>query len=424
MYVCGISTVFVALKWRAFRTDALAWFTAFMVAATVLYTGHYVYFNHVVEVAPVADCAYSLSNLLVYPLFFIYLSRLAVGSPLRRRLPRPWVLLVPSFVVAAAIGALYVTMSEEDCNTFVAQWLYHGRWSGLHGLSMAQAVLHVVAKVLFALQIVPVLLVGGRMIRQHDRFVIDNYADTDGKMLASLHTLLIVLLATSVASFIANIIGRQLFVDSIWMLAIPSVVFSVLLLAVASVGLSLSNPIADDDNDEAEAVAEPVAMPVPDDKPQQPDDDVHQQPVAAPATAVEAPGEQPVQRPAPTADAAPASTVAAADARRKILDLKADIVALLRDERLFLKHDLRIADLATLLSTNRNYIQQAISGELGTTFSELVNRMRIDHAVELIKANPAMPMTEVAERSGYRSLASFYRNFKLIKGCAPKDLKA
>ncbi len=388
MYVCGICTIFVA-----FRTEALAWLTAFMVTTTVLYAGHYLYFNRTVAVAPVADTAYCLCNLLVYPLYFIYLSRVAVGAPLHKKLKRPWMLLLPSVAVAAGIGALYCAMSATEWQAFVTQWLYCGQWSGLGGLGMAQAVAHVVAKVLFAVQIVPVLIVGTRMIKQHDQFVVDNYADIDGKTLASLHTLLIVLLATSVASFVANVVGRQIFVDSVWLLAIPSVAFSALLFAVAYVGLRLNPVIVNDSLHEEAYTPAPVAP-------------------EAPAASV-----------GTTAEPEPGETQVEEEPKNKIAELKDEIVKLLNDEQLFLKHDLRIGDLSERLHTNRYYIQQAINAELGCTFSDLVNRLRIEHAVALMRANPAMPVAEVAERSGYRSPASFYRNFKLIKGCAPKDLK-
>ena len=401
MFVCGICTVFVVLKWREYRTEALAWLTAFMAATTGLYACHYLYFNHVAEVIPVSDTFYVLCNLLVYPLYFIYLSRLAVGSH-RSRMSSPWLLLVPSLAVTAVIGILYIAMDATACSQFVDQWLYRGQWQELQGLVLTQGIMHVVAKVLFALQIIPVLIVGRRMIKEHDKYVLDNYADTDDKTLSSLHTLLIVLLATSVASFVANVIGRQMFVDSVWMLAIPSVAFSVLLFAVAYVGLSLSKPIVTETIQEtmpeqAERL-EPNELSA-----QSPNTERLQASVDGPAHAVNAD-----------------ETI---ETKNKIVALKDEIIALLHDEQLFLRHDLRIGDLSELLHTNRYYIQQAINTELGCSFSDLVNRLRIEHAVTLMKSNPSMPVVEVAERSGYHSLASFYRNFKLIQGCAPKDLQ-
>ena len=384
MFVCGICTVFVILRWHECRTKAMAWFTAFMTAATGLYVCHYLYFNH--EAAPVIDTFYSLCNLLVYPLYFIYLSRLAVGGH-QPKLPRPGLLLMPSFVVTAAIGILYMAMDAAACDRFVEQWLFHGQWQGLQGLALAQAILHVAAKVLFALQIIPVLVVGRRMIKQHDRYVIDNYADIDGKTLSSIQTLLIVLMVTSAVSFTANVIGRQKFVDAIWMLAVPSAAFSVLLFAVAYVGLSLSNPIATD-----MALAE------------------------APLQQADPPQE------ASSAAAASMEPEESMVTKNRINEIKDEIIKLLNDEQLYLQHDLRISHLSERLNTNRYYIQQALNMELGCTFSDLVNRLRIEYAVKLIESTPGMPVTEVAERSGYRSLASFYRNFKLIKGCVPKDL--
>ena len=103
--------------------------------------------------------------------------------------------------------------------------------------------------------------------------------------------------------------------------------------------------------------------------------------------------------------------------------LKDRLMQVLQDDRLYLKHDLKIVDLAQRLNTNRLYIYHAINEEMGTSFSALVNRMRIEHALELMRDHPDMPVAEVAENSGYRSQASFFRNFKQICGCSPKNYR-
>ena len=53
------------------------------------------------------------------------------------------------------------------------------------------------------------------------------------------------------------------------------------------------------------------------------------------------------------------------------------------------------------------------------SFSEYINRLRVDFAAQLMDENSKMPANELALRSGFSSVASFYRNFKLYKGCPP-----
>lgn len=89
-----------------------------------------------------------------------------------------------------------------------------------------------------------------------------------------------------------------------------------------------------------------------------------------------------------------------------------NIAETIETERLFLQQDLKINDIAKLLRTNRDYIYQAINVRMGMSFSEYINRLRVNYATQLMKDTPEMSTNEVAFRSGFSSLASFYRNFK------------
>lgn len=91
---------------------------------------------------------------------------------------------------------------------------------------------------------------------------------------------------------------------------------------------------------------------------------------------------------------------------------KRNIAETIETERLFLQQDLKINDIAKLLRTNRDYIYQAINVRMGMSFSEYINRLRVNYATQLMKDTPEMSTNEVAFRSGFSSLASFYRNFK------------
>ena len=57
----------------------------------------------------------------------------------------------------------------------------------------------------------------------------------------------------------------------------------------------------------------------------------------------------------------------------------------------------------------------------GMTFSALVNEMRVEYAAKLLRQHPDMEMPEVSVNSGYASVNSFYRNFRSIIGCSPRE---
>ena len=85
-------------------------------------------------------------------------------------------------------------------------------------------------------------------------------------------------------------------------------------------------------------------------------------------------------------------------------------VTLMNDEQLFLTHNLKLDDVVLRMGTNRTYLLNAIKSELGMTFSEYVNRLRIAYALRLMGKYPDLSRLEVSVRSGFNTITSFYRN--------------
>ena len=83
------------------------------------------------------------------------------------------------------------------------------------------------------------------------------------------------------------------------------------------------------------------------------------------------------------------------------------------EQQIFLEKDLLLNDVAKKLGTNRTYLLLALSSCAQMTFKEYVNRKRIAYAEQLMEENPFTPKTEIATRSGYNSMSSFYRNLGL-----------
>jgi AraC-like DNA-binding protein len=102
-------------------------------------------------------------------------------------------------------------------------------------------------------------------------------------------------------------------------------------------------------------------------------------------------------------------------------ELRERIEQVMITEKLYLQPNLKLHDLVRYVQSNRNYVYNAINKEMGISFNEYVNRLRIDHSIRLIQQHPDMPLAEVAEKSGFTSIASFYRNFKQFTGKSPKE---
>ena len=366
MFVCAFwALVTICDLLRGQRQRHKMALAVFMTTAATLYLGHFTFFNHAEAVIPLTDTLYCMSNLAVYPLYYIYICML---THRQEQLWHNLLWLLPAAGAGLTVGTLYLLMTPAECQQFTTLYLYQGVRAGLSGLAEPMASVHDVCKALFALLIIPVFVLGRHHIRKFDQLVKDAYADTENKTLAPIHYMLTVFVLTTAASFIANIIGRQFFAETMWLLGIPATLFSVMLFCLGYIGHNQQFSIEDIEADEKQA------------------DDT-------------------------TAQAAAEFTS----------ELSQRISQLMDTEKLFLQPNLKIMDLVQHLGTNRTYIYQTINREMGLSFSEYVNRLRIDYAEQLIIADPDRPVTEVAEQSGFTSSTSFYRNFRLYKGIGPKE---
>ena len=361
MIVCGVLSVLTALSLFNRRNRARVRLLVFMLTATVLYLAHFVYFNHLTAVVPLTDTFYSFCNPAVFPLYFLYIEELTEYRPNRWR---QVLCLLPSLLCFLATGVLYLLMDGQQTARFMAQCLYGGDFSSLSGIAWWQGVAHVIVRIVFALQIPLVLYYGFRRITAYNAVVESNYSNVEGKRIVGVKTLLVLFAVTSFVAFIFNIIGRQEFIEGPEPLTFPAVLFSLLLLLIGHVGLSQQFSVQDI---EAEVFQETEPMP-------------------------EDGG---------------------------VSELLEGIKKLVNDEKLFLYPNLKVSDLATRLHSNRNYIYHAINVEMGTSFSDYINGLRVDYAAQLLDANPDLSINEVIIKSGFTSSSAFYRNFKKFKGITP-----
>ena len=97
------------------------------------------------------------------------------------------------------------------------------------------------------------------------------------------------------------------------------------------------------------------------------------------------------------------------------------IVLLMEEQKYYLKNDLKLSDVATALSTNRNVISNCINSQGGCSFSQFVNSYRINHAKELMRRQPDIKIVEVWMASGFTTESNFFRAFKAFTGMTPKE---
>lgn len=91
------------------------------------------------------------------------------------------------------------------------------------------------------------------------------------------------------------------------------------------------------------------------------------------------------------------------------------------DRKPFLDGNLTIADVAKALYTNKLYVSQAISRCSGKNFCQYVNYHRVKYSVGLFRSDPHLKVSQLAEMSGFHTVASFNMAFKLNLGESPSE---
>jgi len=361
MFVCTFFAIELALTYARWREAARLWLLAWAMTAALLYVGHFVFFHHLLDLMPVMDSLYTTCNLAVYPLYLIYIYRMT-----ERTQPRwlTWLLLLPAGMGLVA-GGLYLAMDADEVRRFFGLYLYENTLAGLSGVPLAMGIHHHVCRVFFAVEVVMTVVLGIRQIRRYNHLVETLYADTEDKTLEAIHRVLVLLVVTAAVSFVANVLGRAVVDDFGWLKAMMAVLFSSLLFSIGWVGLwqrfSITDVVRDIETHEAELLKD--------------------------------------------------GGVVAFDFLGSKTPLKQKLEWAMREQQLYLQADLKLSDVARQLGTNRTYLQQMLRDELHVTFSEYVNRLRINHARRLLQQEPEQPLSNVAHRVGYASLSSFYRNW-------------
>lgn len=90
---------------------------------------------------------------------------------------------------------------------------------------------------------------------------------------------------------------------------------------------------------------------------------------------------------------------------------KMQIESWLESERPYLNVDFSLQEIMTRFSLNRTYASRIFNEGVGKSFIHVVRNYRIEYAKELIKANPAINMAEVAHLCGYSTVQAFHKAF-------------
>lgn len=100
-------------------------------------------------------------------------------------------------------------------------------------------------------------------------------------------------------------------------------------------------------------------------------------------------------------------------------------VKALKKDKLYIKSDLSISMLAEEIGTNRHSLSMALNNFEYQSFPELLNHLRIEHSLMLLKDLNIKDLSveAIAFESGFNSLSVFYYNFKKLNNLTPAEYR-
>ena len=103
------------------------------------------------------------------------------------------------------------------------------------------------------------------------------------------------------------------------------------------------------------------------------------------------------------------------------IETEEKIIGVIKEKKLYLEEHFTMNDLTDILHINRNYLSEVISRSQYQSFYRLVNKLRIEHACDVLKNDPTAKLEMVAMTSGFSSGSAFSQVFKRVKKVSPKE---
>ncbi len=333
----------------------------FMLIAFILYFSHANFFLENYALYIWLDAVYLFASLATFPMYYIYVRLLTTDK--KPSFKKHSFYILPSIVIGVLTFLGYYFMEDEERLFYVSQILKDANPEKTHIYFKFQNAVLNAKKIVFVVQTVVFSILCYKIVKEHNKEILNYYSNTEGNELKWLHFFNITLIFTSVFSLSAQVMGREVFANNEAMLPIPAFIFSVLLFVIGFLGNKQTSVHLTDET-----------LVIRDHK----------------------------------------STTPA-------LKLKQRLNQALVEDKIFLDPNLKVTELVGLFNTNRTYISKVINDEFQMNFNDLVNLHRISYAKELLKDKKynKYHLEAIAQMAGFGSLNSFTRAFQKIEHVTP-----
>lgn len=101
----------------------------------------------------------------------------------------------------------------------------------------------------------------------------------------------------------------------------------------------------------------------------------------------------------------------------------AQLCTLMEKDQHYLHSNLTLRTVADLLGTNTKYLSQVVNNQGGCNFQQFVNSYRVREVKEKLasKAFQNLTLYGIALQCGFKNKSTFYKVFKEIEGCTPRE---
>lgn len=340
----------------------------FMLAAFLLYLSHAHFFKKAISVFHYFDPIYMFASLSVYPLYYWYIRLLSVESTYRKI---NLLMLLPGFLLAVASFIIYQLMSDGEKISYFNNYLFKKEQvTQLSFLMKVQRTVYLTSRIVFVIQVLVLLFDGRKLIIRYQKNIANFYSNLENRSILWVKYMFYSIVVTSLMSISFNILGRSFFLDVPFLLLIPSLVFSVLLFFIGLQGYMQNHTVYDLQLDE-----------------------LHSETIV----------------------------VKKVNSER----LKEKLIELFVHGKVYKNSDLKITQVSEMLNTNRTYLSKLINTEYSCTFSEFVNRYRVEEAKRLLceETSRSYSLDYISEKSGFGSMVNFMRVFREIEGRTPGNFR-
>ena len=107
----------------------------------------------------------------------------------------------------------------------------------------------------------------------------------------------------------------------------------------------------------------------------------------------------------------------------QVAGLAQSLQEVLREKELFLREDLRAAHVAQAIGIRPYHLQELLNRHLKTSFPELINKARIEFAINEMRSRPEHKIIDIMYESGFQTKSVFNRVFREITGMSPTEFK-